>query len=53
MLPTVDCPLSTNYQKGIEEKLRLTKKFIVHKKKEYEELQKELVELEKQLSKST
>jgi len=40
-------------QKGSEEKLRLTKKFIVRKKKEYEVLQKELKELEKQLSKST
>jgi EPS-associated MarR family transcriptional regulator len=40
-------------QEGIEEKLRLTKKFTVRKKKEYEELQKELKELEKQLSKNT
>lgn len=40
-------------QEGIEEKLRLTKKFIVRKKKEYEELQKELKELEKLISKST
>jgi len=29
-------------QKGLEEKIALTKKFIVHKKAEYEELQKEL-----------
>ncbi len=39
--------------KGMEEKLRLTKKFIVRKKKEYKELQRELKELEKQLNKST
>jgi EPS-associated MarR family transcriptional regulator len=39
--------------KGMEEKLRLTKKFIVRKKKEYEELQKELMELEKQLKETT
>jgi EPS-associated MarR family transcriptional regulator len=39
--------------KGMEEKLRLTKKFIVRKKRQYEELQKELKELEKQLNKVT
>ena len=39
--------------KGLEEKLRLTKKFVSKKKKEYEDLQKELSELEKQLRKST
>ncbi len=38
--------------KGLEEKLRLTKKFIVRKKNEYEELQIELKELEKQLNTS-
>lgn len=38
--------------KGMEEKLRLTKKFIVRKKKEYEDLQKELQEIEKHLNKS-
>jgi len=37
-------------QKGIEEKLKLTKKFIVCKKREYEELQEELRELEKLLT---
>ena len=39
--------------KGLEEKLRLTKKFIIRKKREYEELQIELQELEKQLNKVT
>ncbi|BFN37907.1 MarR family EPS-associated transcriptional regulator [Fidelibacter multiformis] len=39
--------------KGMEEKLRLTKKFIVRKKKEYEELQKELRELEQQFGNSS
>jgi len=37
----------------MEEKLRLTKKFIVRKKKEYEELQKELRELEQKLGNSS
>jgi DNA-binding PadR family transcriptional regulator len=40
-------------QKGIEEKLRLTKKFVLRKKKEYEELQRELRELEQQLGNSS